>query len=753
MSFFSLRQVLLGSCALTLPFTAHAQEPAQAAAPVDATTQVASEEAGEDTRKVYDAVVVVAQRREENLRDVPSSIATVDDEQIEATSSQRVQDMANYVPNVDIASTSALGATLTIRGVGSSSRNIGFDSRAGLYIDGVYLGQSPALDQDLLGLQRVEVLRGPQGTLFGKNNDAGAINLITKRPGQTLEGEAFARIGNRGQEQYAFRVSGPLTDSVAASLSASSSKRDGFIRNVTDGAEFPTRDSESVRGQLNIDSGGPFTLYLSADAQFANDRPNNGDPLTNSFGSAIDTAAPARNSVSYTPGRIKDDDRTIWGVSAEAEYELPSNHVLKSITAYRETDFTTNFDADRAAVDLLYVNYEDSYRQTSEELQLISPGDGRLTYLAGVYLYAQDSETQRDAIGGAQSLALGIAPGTGVLSGGDLKTENAALYGNASYDLTDRLEASVGLRWSWEKKTVDWSIDGSAAPAFNIATGTVDNDRVDRDLSPTATLTYAITPEVNIYGRYSTGYKSGGYNLDFISASIFPDGVEFKKETVDNFEIGLKGAFFNNRATLNVTAFTADYSDYQVNQYRDLGNGQTVIAISNAGAVRSEGIEAEGTFHATDNLRLQGGIGLLDTTFTDFPGGGTGGVNVAGNRLPRASKFQGTLGFNYDRPLTSDLTGFASAQYSYRSSYYVEENNTETRTVAGQEIDWGKVPGYGLLDARIGVQGASGWELALYARNLTDKDYLVNYGREFLGALIEYRGEPMSWGAEARVRF
>ncbi|KCZ55543.1 hypothetical protein HY29_11550 [Hyphomonas beringensis] len=752
MQLFSVRRVLLSSCALVLPLSAQAQALEETTPAQDA--EVSSVEAEpKDADKVYDAIVVVAQRREENLLDVPSSIAAVDSAQLEATSSQRVQDVANYVPNVDIASTSALGATLTIRGVGSSSRNIGFDSRAGLYIDGVYLGQSPALDQDLLGLERVEVLRGPQGTLFGKNNDAGAINLITKRPGKTFTGEAFARIGNLGQEQYAFRVSGPVTETVSASLAASSVKRDGYIRNITDGAETPSRDSQSVRGQINIDDGGPFTLYLSADALFANDRPNNGDPLTNSFGSALDTAAPERNVISYTPGRIKDDDRTIWGVSAEASYELPSNHILKSITAYRETEFSTSFDADRSALDLLNVNYEDNYQQTSEELQLISPDDGRFTYLVGLYLYSQDSDTKRDALGGALGGALGLAPGTGALSGGELKTENAAIYGNVAYDILPKLEASLGLRWSWEKKTVDWSIDGSAAPAFGIATGTVDDDRVDRDVSPTLTLTYRITPEVNTYARYSTGYKSGGYNLDFISASIFPDGVEFRKETVDNYEVGLKGAFFNNRATLNLSAFTADYTDYQVNQYRELGGGQTVIAISNAGSVRSRGIEAEGMFHVNDDLRIQGGIGLLDTTFTDFPGGGAGGVNVAGNRLPRASKFQGTIGLDYDRQISQELSLFAAAQYSYRSNYYVEENNLSTRTVGGDVISWGKVPGYGLLDARIGVAGSKGWELALYSRNLTDEDYVVSYGREFLGALLEYRGEPMSWGAEARIRF
>ncbi|RAN35389.1 TonB-dependent receptor [Hyphomonas pacifica] len=752
MQLFSVRRVLLSSCALILPLSAQAQALTETTPAQDA--EVSSVEAeAKDADKVYDAIVVVAQRREENLLDVPSSIAAVGSAQLEATSSQRVQDVANYVPNVDIASTSALGATLTIRGVGSSSRNIGFDSRAGLYIDGVYLGQSPALDQDLLGLERVEVLRGPQGTLFGKNNDAGAINLITKRPGNTFTGEAFARIGNLGQEQYAFRVSGPVTETVSASLAASSVKRDGYIRNITDGAETPSRDSQSVRGQINIDDGGPFTLYLSADALFANDRPNNGDPLTNSFGSALDTAAPTRNVISYTPGRIKDDDRTIWGVSAEASYELPSNHILKSITAYRETEFSTSFDADRSALDLLYVNYEDNYQQTSEELQLISPDDGRFTYLVGLYLYSQDSDTKRDALGGALGGALGLAPGTGALSGGQLKTENAAIYGNIAYDILPKLEASLGLRWSWEKKTVDWSIDGSAAPAFGIATGTVDEDRVDRDVSPTLTLTYRITPEVNTYARYSTGYKSGGYNLDFISASIFPDGVEFRKETVDNYEIGLKGAFFNNRATLNLSAFTADYTDYQVNQYRELGGGQTVIAISNAGYVRSQGIEAEGMFHVSDDLRIQGGIGLLDTTFTDFPGGGAGGVNVAGNRLPRASKFQGTIGLDYDRQISQELSLFAAAQYSYRSNYYVEENNYSTRAVGSEVISFGKVPGYGLLDARVGIAGSKGWELALYSRNLTDEDYLVSYGREFLGALLEYRGEPMSWGAEARIRF
>ena len=354
------RQVLLATCALAgVPQAASAQSAPSVRSDLP--------EANEPT-STTDDIVVVAQRREERLRDVPASIAAIGNAQLQATNAQRVQDVANYVPNLSIIANSGGGTIVTIRGVGSDSRNIGFDSRVGVYIDGVYLGQSPALDQDLLGLARVEVLRGPQGSLFGKNTVAGAINLITERPGRSFAGEAFTRIGNYGLRQFSGRVSGPVSDAVSASIAASNTTRDGYIYNINDGVRTPTRGSTSLRGQVNIDGGGPLTVYLAADAMIAREKRNNGDALTTAFGTSLNTDAPGRNVTNYT--HITDDMRDTYGVSGEVSYQLASGHILKSIIAYRSTDYRTEFDAERALIDLLYVNYRDRYHQTSEELQL-----------------------------------------------------------------------------------------------------------------------------------------------------------------------------------------------------------------------------------------------------------------------------------------------------------------------------------------------------------------------------------------------
>ena len=697
-------------------------------------------------------VIVTAQKRSERLTDVPASIASVGADQIAATGAQRVSEVGNYVPNVTISGDDALGASVSIRGVGAGSRNIGFDSRVGVYLDGVYLGQSPAVDQELLGIERVEVLRGPQGALFGKNTVAGALNLITSRPSETFSGQAVVRLGNLDLRQAQARITGPLTDGVTAALSVGKIERDGFIKNVLDGHTLASRDTLSYRAQLQIDRIENLQIYATVDGLRGRERANLGNPLTDTFATQLDTITPATDAVSLN--HSTPDKRDIFGSSVELTYNLPGDLSLKSITSYRDTRFHTVRDVDGSPLDFLYVDYADRYKQTTQEFQLISPKGGKLEYLLGLYYYHQDGTSHRDALGGTLGSALGVAPGKGTTTGGEVDTDSFAAFGNATYQLAARLKLGLGFRLSHEEKTVDYAIDGSGAPAFNLATGTFQGKMKNDDFSPTVTLTYAIDPSSNAYLRYAEGYKSGGFNLDFISADIFPGGIAFDKETVRNYEAGLKTTFWERRVQMNLAVFRADYDNYQLNRYVDLGGGRTVITLSNVGAVRSQGLELEGTARPMAGLTLRGGVGLLDTYFTNFPDGGPAGQNLKGNKVPGAARFQGSFGVDYAHDLSGDLVGKAGLQYSYRSGVYSDVGNATSTVVAGQTIPFDRVKGGGLVDARLAVGPQSGrWEASLWARNLTDRDRVGSYGREFLGTLFEYRNEPRTYGVALSTSF
>ncbi|MET0338051.1 MAG: TonB-dependent receptor, partial [Caulobacter sp.] len=372
-----------------------------------------------------------------------------------------------------------------------------------------------------------------------------------------------------------------------------------------------------------------------------------------------------------------------------------------------------------------------------------------LEYLLGLYLYRQDGQTHREGFAGTAGPALGLASGARLPSAGEVTTKNVAAFGNTTYALTDRLKLGVGFRWSWEKKSVDYQIDGRAMAPLGIATGTFVDDHIDKDFSPTFTLNYAWTPRVTGYLRYAQGYKSGGYNLDFVSPTIFPNALEFEKETARSYEAGLKGDAFDRKLTFAFALFQTDFEDFQVDQFRDLGGGKVAIVIGNAAKARSKGAELEGSWRPTANLSFTGGLGVLDTTFVSFPGGGAQGRDVSGNRLPGASKVQGNLAADYLIPV-GDWQVALHADYSHRGAYYSSVDNVEARPLrGGGSVVWGKVKSQDLVNARVALSDPDrGWELALWARNLFDRDYIAGYGSDFFGTSKQYYNPPRTWGVE-----
>lgn len=510
--------------------------------------------------------------------------------------------------------------------------------------------------------------------------------------------------------------------------------------------------------------------------------------MTDTFGSTIDRFAPNRLEVSHSERSW--EKRDISGLSANVDYDFDNGYSFKSISAWRDIQNIYHNDTDGSAIDVVYVEYTDQYEQLTQEFQLISPDHEKLKYVVGLYYYKQDSTTSRDAVTGNAGWLFGIAPGAVTLNQGTVETDSLAVYMDGSYQVNDRWRLGFGFRYTDETKDTVWHLDGSQTGVFGIGVtppgGYIDT-HADDHFSPALSINYAISDAANIYARYSTGFKSGGFNLDYVTQSDLENGITFDKETVDSFELGLKAGFLDNRLAVNIAAFIANYDDYQVNQFFDLGfdaesgTQLTAIRITNAARVETSGLELEATYVVTDRLTLRGALGLLDASFKDFPGGTSiavsdpgvpGGivrepVNAAGNRLPLAAELTATFGAVYLAPIEAWGVNFmARLDVLYTGDYYTGVENEKTRNLTGthpltfafdiasfgipHQVPYGYVDAFTTLNGRIGLLSADGaWEVYLWGRNLTDESNPIAHSRDFFGTLLALPLMPRTYGIEA----
>ncbi|MEZ5921993.1 MAG: TonB-dependent receptor [Parvularculaceae bacterium] len=747
-----------------------------------------------------DEVIVTATKRAEKLSEVPIAISVIGSDAIDQTSTRELSELAEYIPNVEISGYNDFRSVITIRGVGSDSRNIGFDSRVGVYLDGVYLGQSPALNQELLDLERVEVLRGPQGMLFGKNTVAGAISLVTKKPSDEFEGRLTADIGNYGYREFKGIVNVPISPIAAAKFSISKVNRDGYIQNIVTGNDLDTKDVWAYRAQLRVTPSDNFEANFSFDGLNTDNRILVGEPLSDTFGITPVAIAPEPRTVAFDFD--PNESRDVYGGAADLEYKLGNGLTLKSISGYRDTSIFYANATDYAPVSLLSIEYEDQYKQFTQELQLVSPGGERFNYMFGLYYYNQNSDTRRDAILGsdfyetfvAGFVAPSVAPllmldpnnltqadlatiaavagfgpeGSRVANSGTVKTKSYAGYANGSFEFTERLKLGFGGRYSIEKKNVNWLLDGRNSGVFAIGSTNPDpvtgvpspliNDRTDKFFSTTVSLSYQFADGVNGYVKYASGYKSGGFNLDFINANELaanPD-LEFGKETVNSYELGLKNSLWDGRFTFNLAAFIANYNDYQVNQFVDLGGGRTSIRITNAAKVSTKGVEVEFNLEPAEGFSIYGSGGYLDATFDEFPGGGAGGADASGNRLVNAPKFTGSIGAVYTYPIEAiDGSFLIRADLTYKDGQFRTPDNQRTTMLAGgATVPFGYIPSLTLLNGRVGFTARNDTlELFLWGRNLTNEDGLIDDFRDFLGTIVNHPNIGRTYGVGVALNF
>lgn len=682
---------------------------------------------------VLEEVVVTARKRTESLQDVPISITAMGENDLERLGAVSLKDLKHAVPSFHYSDRSSLQTEITIRGVGGDARSIGLESGVGVYIDGVYAGRTSAYNMDLADIEQVEVLRGPQGTLFGKNTTGGAINIVTKKPTEEFEANAQLDLGNYNAVRFKGSVSGGLSEQLFGKLTIATWDRDGYLDNLFDGSELQSEERRAARLQLRYLPTDSLDINFSADVTT-----DDQDTILNQLGSPAAYGAPF-----YMNDRFKVNvdapntaERDMYGAALTVDYSFDSGHVLTSITSSRDVDVEVFSDVDSTPLDRTRSGpFTEEGAQFTQELRLVSPGDEFIDYVAGIYYYKQDSDALRKI----------YAEGVPVfLTEGPVDTEALAAYVNANINVSDSLTLTTGLRITDEEKTGYYEQGSVLVPPFNKSFPELETS--SSELSWTVAANYGITEDLSTYASASRGFKSGGFIVDPLAtpAPLSADEITFDPEFVTTYEIGLKSEFANGLGRISAAYFFSDYKDRQVPRFEtvtnEFGTFSSVIT-RNAGEAEIQGVELELSVFPTESLRVNGSLSYMDGEYTKFEDADAIGSDFSGNtteRTPRSSLF---LGAEYRTSLAGGELVF-TPNFSYVGETFLSADNREFNTEDG----------YTVLDARIGYEFQEGrYSIYLWGKNLNQTEY-KEFARQFQGSDQVIWGAPRTYGIELNAR-
>jgi iron complex outermembrane recepter protein len=795
-------------------------------------------------------IIVTAQKRQQNIQDVPISVIALSAEQLKEGGVTDIKNLQALTPGLTVTSTTSENVTTArIRGIGTVGDNPGLESSVGVVIDGVYRPRNGVGFGDLGEIEQIEILEGPQGELFGKNNDAGVINITTKRPSTTFGVTAEATGGNYNDREINASVTGPLGAISAGRFYAGYQRRDGFLNintglgpNSTDNTD--NRNMYTMRGQYLVTPSDAVSFLVIGDYSKRNESCCGAAPADNgSFSGIINALAgvPALggqagvvglatpplspfNRQAYANQGIAQQIRDM-GISGQLDWDLgPAK--LTSITAWRDNTIVAGNDVDYSGIDIVQEpaneGNQTDFKQASEELRLAGK-NGPLDWLVGGF-FSSEILTSNTAVyagnafdlyvGGAASATVPPLPGapfpnfllipgyTGQPPGGTFipgvsgeqdfyhqTSKSYAFFTNETYNITQGLDLTAGLRYTSEKKTATSNYvdpDGGSgcgrlltSPAvllpatspeslfllgygcstvFNpfFAGKSTSQSLSEGNVSGTVKLSYRFTEDVMAYVSWANGYKAGGFNLARVTSTTGPEGpltpnfdTEFPRETVQSYELGVKSMLADRTLRLNASVFDQKYTNFQLNTYTGIQ-----FVVSSIRKVESKGAEFD-TAWATplSGLSLSGGVTYAFTNITEFGGSlPLFAPDIAtplqrlNNRLSFAPLWSGVAAATFKTPISSSLEFLANINEKYSSSY-----NT------GSDLDPEKLQGaYGLMNARLGVGAPDGkWTAEIWGSNLTNKGYYqVAFDAPFQYRQIDaFLGDPRTFGITVRTKF
>lgn len=678
-------------------------------------------------------IVVTAQKREESLQDVPIAISAYDGEIIEKANVDSVSELQYLAPSIYFGRQDAQ-ALISIRGIGSSILSPGADAGIALHLDGVYLSKQQTHDAALFDVERVEVLRGPQGTVNGRNATGGSINVISRKPSEEPEGYLSVTAGNYSSIQTAGAVGGPIVPGrLMGRLAFRTDNREGYTPNIvsTTGEHKDEANQQSLRGSLLFRLSGAADLLLSADYDrvdtngFATiiHRTVNGNPLPGAALGGVFVPS-GRAIANNTPGSYR---RETVGATATLTADTQLGTVT-SITGYRRLSDRSISDVDGTSVSFLNQDSRIPHWQVSQEVNLASNSDGPLSWLVGAYYFREKQRPDQTF----------PTPTLGVVStfGGIATTDSYAVYGQASYEVSERLTVTAGVRYTRDEKDASEYI--KVAPINFVRTAELSDDW--SAVTPKLSVDFDLTPEVMLYATVGRGFRSGGINVGNLQGSTFDP------EFVWNYEAGMKGIFWDGRARLNVAAFHSKYSDLQLFQTRF-----QVATVENAAKATINGVEVELAANPTDSLQIDFAGSYLDATFDEFvtidqARAALGPLDLAGNTLPRAPKGKINIGVEHSWSLpTGELT--LRGEYSWTTRVYFNEfNRPETSQPEVSVVN---------LRASFATPDER-YRIAAFVENATDEYYISNTtvgSARTAFAILEYAAPPRTYGVQLSTKF
>lgn len=718
-------------------------------------------------QQALEEVVVSAQKRTERLQDVPISITAISGQALEDRKIEGAADLQGAVPNLNVvaAPVSGLISASSIRGLGSGQPSIWADPGVGIYVDGVFVGKNQGALLDMVDLERVEVLRGPQGTLFGRNTTGGAINFITRQPSGEFSGNVGFEVGNYGRRVEKVSIDLPkISDTLSLTIAARKEKQDGWLANPNAADKWGNRDREAFKINAKFDISKDTKFYYSIDRSDINESttpmsltsktgycsyvsvpgcfPSFFNPgLGAAMGPHVQNGLPA--STASTPGLEPRQKLKVTGHTWIAETAVDANNTIKYIGSYRDMTYHDTADYDGTPVNVFAGIRDTKYQTHSHEVQLIGSAKN-INYLGGLYYFKDNGRTVQNQIGGFYSFSpLRVLRGQ---SNFDVGTEAKAVYGQVDFKIDENTTITPGLRYTEETKTGSYDrtnganqsyVPGAAYTPVIALTGT--NEAKFSAYTPTLALSYKLDPNNMVFGRIAKGFKSGGFPLEanIPTATQTANGVKgptdsFNPEKSTSYETGVKGA--NGQASYAATVFIAKLDDQHVST---LPVGSTNPIISNAGASTYKGVELEGALRVTNDTKLTAGYGYLDAKYDTFITAGLAGqvVNAASN-LVVAYAPKHTFNLNADTKLANTEFGKLKGmvEYRYVASFYnytANKSMTAANAMPGNYAEDSKMPSMGTINARLSlaeipVGGPGKAEASLWVKNLTDKQVMQN---------------------------
>ncbi|MFV0278949.1 MAG: TonB-dependent receptor [Parahaliea sp.] len=692
-------------------------------------------------------VVVTAQKVQQSMQEVPIAVTALTGASLAQQNITNIEGMSNSLPNVQINhfSNSPDSAVFTIRGVGVNDADPYVGTTVSVVVDGVVVGVNTNALQSLFDIERVEILRGPQGTLFGANTTGGVVNVITKQPTGELGGEVQVNVGNFDRLELNGAVNFPITEQLAGKISLLHTEQDGYFKNYLNGDDLGSVDTTSLRGYLKYEKDDYNATLIAEYGRFRN-------------GSQTNRNISSPSMVLYLPGQTSDEpiyrrgqnagfpdqnDKDVYALTLTQNWSTNSGDWV-SITSYREYDQDLYSDDDATTEQLLQTNRTTDHWQFTQEIRDSFELGERLRMTAGAFYLQQEYELNQE------TMLDGFGRGTGQPQRQEQENWSASVFAQAYYSLSDALTLQAGVRYAYEETealsltSISFTATPGSLSSFDdpvipstvvIAEGEESWGEVGYKLG----LDYQLNDDVMVYGYYARGFKSGGFTGRIVVAQ---DIGPFDPEFLDTFEIGVKADLFERRVRANLAVFYNEYQDMQVTQNVTYPNGNNSASVQNAGEASSSGAELEITAYATDNLVFNLAAAYLDaqydeydTTALDPVSGVLETISFAGNPLMNAPRWSGNVSANYTLPIAGGEADFF-AQVTH-SSEKVSNYTAYPEEVVGEIT---------LVNAKISWQPDSGkWGVGIYGRNLTDKEYFLQkqwyaptFGIAALGTPREY---------------